>query len=129
MLPCRIVCILYPFHMSRAISHLAKHTQDVSNLFGLFISITCFHNDKTHWVYDFILFLNVTLPQAILFHSATMYIQTCFFRVSNLIKKNQFGESSEGVDYLNGGSGFEACLLYTSPSPRDGLLSRMPSSA
>ena len=25
--------------------------------------------------------------------------------------------------------GVEACLLYTSPSPRDGLLSRMPSSA
>ena len=24
---------------------------------------------------------------------------------------------------------FNACLLYTSPSPRDGLLSRMPSSA
>ena len=24
---------------------------------------------------------------------------------------------------------FEICLLYTSPSPRDGLLSRMPSSA
>ena len=24
---------------------------------------------------------------------------------------------------------FIACLLYTSPSPRDGLLSRMPSSA
>ena len=30
-----------------------------------------------------------------------------------------------------GGSGFDptTCLLYTSPSPRDGLLSRMPSSA
>ena len=27
------------------------------------------------------------------------------------------------------GALFEACLLYTSPSPRDGLLSRMPSSA
>ena len=26
-------------------------------------------------------------------------------------------------------TGDEACLLYTSPSPRDGLLSRMPSSA
>ena len=26
-------------------------------------------------------------------------------------------------------SGGSACLLYTSPSPRDGLLSRMPSSA
>ena len=25
--------------------------------------------------------------------------------------------------------GFPSCLLYTSPSPRDGLLSRMPSSA
>ena len=25
--------------------------------------------------------------------------------------------------------GYEGCLLYTSPSPRDGLLSRMPSSA
>ena len=24
---------------------------------------------------------------------------------------------------------YEDCLLYTSPSPRDGLLSRMPSSA
>ena len=26
-------------------------------------------------------------------------------------------------------SQFKTCLLYTSPSPRDGLLSRMPSSA
>ena len=26
-------------------------------------------------------------------------------------------------------AGIMACLLYTSPSPRDGLLSRMPSSA
>ena len=25
--------------------------------------------------------------------------------------------------------GFTTCLLYTSPSPRDGILSRMPSSA
>ena len=25
--------------------------------------------------------------------------------------------------------GYRGCLLYTSPSPRDGLLSRMPSSA
>ena len=27
------------------------------------------------------------------------------------------------------GPGLKTCLLYTSPSPRDGLLSRMPSSA
>ena len=31
-------------------------------------------------------------------------------------------------DLFNGGSPM-SCLLYTSPSPRDGLLSRMPSSA
>ena len=29
----------------------------------------------------------------------------------------------------SGTADFYACLLYTSPSPRDGLLSRMPSSA
>ena len=33
----------------------------------------------------------------------------------------------DGRDYLLAPT--EACLLYTSPSPRDGLLSRMPSSA
>ena len=38
------------------------------------------------------------------------------------------------VRVVNGGSGYTQadpprCLLYTSPSPRDGLLSRMPSSA
>ena len=33
-----------------------------------------------------------------------------------------------GKDY-NYRDHFKNCLLYTSPSPRDGLLSRMPSSA
>ena len=32
------------------------------------------------------------------------------------------------IQALNGAT-LVACLLYTSPSPRDGLLSRMPSSA
>ena len=48
-----------------------------------------------------------------------------------------FGEATR-VDPYSVGSSLErvsdrcvdsACLLYTSPSPRDGLLSRMPSSA
>ena len=37
-----------------------------------------------------------------------------------------------GREHLLGGEQAEqgqGCLLYTSPSPRDGLLSRMPSSA
>ena len=33
------------------------------------------------------------------------------------------------VCLLTGGALIYGCLLYTSPSPRDGLLSRMPSSA
>ena len=36
-------------------------------------------------------------------------------------------EFSDGVEALRGKK--MVCLLYTSPSPRDGLLSRMPSSA
>ena len=34
-----------------------------------------------------------------------------------------------GVVYFKGPKSYTGCLLYTSPSPRDGLLSRMPSSA
>ena len=46
----------------------------------------------------------------------------------------QDGPSSERCrdkhpDKLIRSSGAASCLLYTSPSPRDGLLSRMPSSA
>ena len=33
------------------------------------------------------------------------------------------------VEAFSSGKGKKICLLYTSPSPRDGLLSRMPSSA
>ena len=40
------------------------------------------------------------------------------------IKKKSKAESSKFDFYC-----FYTCLLYTSPSPRDGLLSRMPSSA
>ena len=36
------------------------------------------------------------------------------------------GERRESLRY---GAAIEACLLYTSPSPRDATLSRMPSSA
>ena len=38
-----------------------------------------------------------------------------------------WGESDYSAPYASGSS--RTCLLYTSPSPRDGLLYRMPSSA
>ena len=37
--------------------------------------------------------------------------------------------SEQGIDVEINGSNNYDCLLYTSPSPRDGLLSRMPSSS
>ena len=40
----------------------------------------------------------------------------------NLGKTDDFNKDAKGHNPL-------CCLLYTSPSPRDGLLSRMPSSA
>ena len=40
-------------------------------------------------------------------------------------KVNQFGAKSATIGY----KGYEHCLLYTSPSPRDRTRSRMPSSA
>ena len=42
-------------------------------------------------------------------------------RLTQVIKEME----NSGVECIIAG----ACLLYTSPSPRDGLLSRMPSSA
>ena len=38
-------------------------------------------------------------------------------------------ESIKEECFAKYGKTLEGCLLYTSPSPRDGLLSRMPSSA
>ena len=40
------------------------------------------------------------------------------------------GEHGEDSRLISGGTGLiNICLLYTSPRPRDALLSRMPSSA
>ena len=41
------------------------------------------------------------------------------------VKRN----NKSGGEIFRDGEGNNICLLYTSPSPRDGLLSRMPSSA
>ena len=43
---------------------------------------------------------------------------------------NQFDAEPKEIVYdVVCSNGAKVCLLYTSPSPRDGLLSRMPSSA
>ena len=40
-----------------------------------------------------------------------------------------FENETQKAFFMKGVDEAEGCLLYTSPSPRDGLLSRMPSSA
>ena len=45
----------------------------------------------------------------------------------NNVPKQEAGRASSNMMVLSRGN--KSCLLYTSPSPRDGLLSRMPSSA
>ena len=50
----------------------------------------------------------------------------CFFKegkILDVIEMPTMAEGKKNKKQVNG------CLLYTSPSPRDGLLSRMPSSA
>ena len=45
-------------------------------------------------------------------------------KTASVVMSQGFGQSAFPVD-----THIHSCLLYTSPSPRDGLLSRMPSSA
>ena len=58
-----------------------------------------------------------------------------FLHDKNIIKQIVKASNSEGKNIVEVGPGpclltkILFCLLYTSPSPRDGLLSRMPSSA
>ena len=48
----------------------------------------------------------------------------------DFFSKADWGYTISGLrTQIETGSSFTGCLLYTSPSPRDGLLSRMPSSA
>ena len=50
------------------------------------------------------------------------------FRLYHYFDKEEYYERSKNMS-LSVTQEFEACLLYTSPSPRDATLSRMPSSA
>ena len=49
--------------------------------------------------------------------------------LKKLTLEEKIGQMMELVTDLFGANDKNGCLLYTSPSPRDGLLSRMPSSA
>ena len=50
-------------------------------------------------------------------------------KVRSIITKNTKDKPRSFFDNIDKWAKEQGCLLYTSPSPRDGLLSRMPSSA
>ena len=63
--------------------------------------------------------VNLVREQINLYKPDVVAVELCQSRLSALKKP----EGIDNEDLL------KICLLYTSPSPRDGLLSRMPSSA
>ena len=65
--------------------------------------------------------MNATAPAVNVKESATAYTMEV---AAPGLKKDMVKMNIDKDGYLN-----VSCLLYTSPSPRDGLLSRMPSSA
>ena len=52
-----------------------------------------------------------------------------FGRIGRLVFRAAYESGRNDIDIVAINDLAPACLLYTSPSPRDGLLSRMPSSA
>ena len=69
------------------------------------------------------------MPAAKHYHYINIYDE-----YDNLLNTLKIAHTDIGVSWLFDGGcikliKYSLCLLYTSPSPRDGLLSRMPSSA
>ena len=73
----------------------------------------------------------VVLVFTLLLSVVTMYslntVDRFYVEKEQLLRDNQF--LFGGTHWEGGDTNAISCLLYTSPSPRDGLLSRMPSSA
>ena len=60
----------------------------------------------------------------------SMWISTGSFPPMVVVESGSMMHDEDGsVGAIDPGDLILVCLLYTSPSPRDGLLSRMPSSA
>ena len=103
-------------------SVIVDTSRGVGNDFSAFVVI-----DVTQVPYKIVAtFRNNTIAPMLypkfIVHAAKMYNEA-----SCLIEINDIG--AQVADIIHNEYEYEGCLLYTSPSPRDGLLSRMPSSA
>ena len=122
----------------------ADSTYDAEQIYGLFrkkdskpikaIIYTHNHGDHTFGA-AYYLNTQASKPQIIAHEDTDYYVQRIMGIINPIITKRSsrmFGTFLQEKDLINVGIGPSlnvSCLLYTSPSPRDGLLSRMPSSA
>ena len=90
----------------------------------------------TKWVYEGGTFIGVDEPSAVEGYDSYFRMAPVLGVDKDIIDRVCHGQWSFEVDEKaaaevmpQGSEVSESCLLYTSPSPRDGLLSRMPSSA
>ena len=72
--------------------------------------------------------MTITSPEGVAFVERLGIKRVVIARETSLRELAKFGESPVELETFVHGA-LCVCLLYTSPSPRDGLLSRMPSSA
>ena len=66
---------------------------------------------------------------SILFHLAKFGLKYCILLERKELTSGSSWHAAGNVHVISNDPNISSCLLYTSPSPRDGLLSRMPSSA
>ena len=83
----------------------------------LIVSEPQFHFDNDSWLFP---------PTEVEYNEAIDSLNSYLMRISD--SQNVDAQFFARADNLSNWL-LDVCLLYTSPSPRDGLLSRMPSSA
>ena len=86
----------------------------------------------TRYLLDRISDANMTIgPGGPIDHEMSRWTASGMAQILDQSPEAAFTEARESLRLYQSGAGrySDVCLLYTSPSPRDGLLSRMPSSA
>ena len=78
---------------------------------------------------DFINNTSVTVNQEIHHHNNTTVVNNIYETSNEYSNTTNMDGGTTNIDYEFGDGVNGSCLLYTSPSPRDATLSRMPSSA
>ena len=80
-------------------------------------------------------FSDIAVQTAFVVYCVALFLSLFYYgRMQGIIEGRRAVKSEAAKVLVGAGAGgvdkhSYACLLYTSPSPRDGLLSRMPSSA